>query len=226
MEDAEEQSAAAELAAESAEEYGKLLRFTVSGYLGGLALAGVLDAGGHAASGVGQWAVRTLSGEGESLFEGFFALRQRVSRARASMAEAYGWGKFAGMAVPWVVDAASRMAGVDVRGIEGFYIPFFYAMTDQIGASVAGFLFLRRRSQSSAGALRAFFRHPVTLAGLIVILIAPAGLLTARLLGFQPSTQIRTALETIAANLCWVPPLAAWLVQRRRNASSRRTADT
>jgi hypothetical protein len=49
------------------------------------------------------------------------------------------------------------------------------------------------------------------LASLLVILIAPIGLLVARLYGFSPTTQIYTALETIAVNLCWVPPLVGWL---------------
>ena len=45
------------------------------------------------------------------------------------------------------------------------------------------------------------------LVGLAVIFVVPAGLLGARLLGFRPKTQILTALETIVANLCWLPPL-------------------
>ena len=48
------------------------------------------------------------------------------------------------MAVPWVVDLASRLAGIDVYGVSGFYIPFFYAMSDQIGGNVPGLLFFRR----------------------------------------------------------------------------------
>jgi len=44
--------------------------------------------------------------------------------------------------------------------------------------------------------------------------IVPAGLLAARLLGFSPTTQTYTALETIAANLCWLPPLVGWLGKR------------
>jgi hypothetical protein len=53
------------------------------------------------------------------------------------------------------------------------------------------------------------------LASLGVVLIVPAGLLGARLLGFSPTTQVYTAIETIAANLCWVPPLVGWLRERR-----------
>jgi hypothetical protein len=39
------------------------------------------------------------------------------------MAEAYGWGKLLGMVFPWMVDAVSRLAGVDVYGWRGYYIP-------------------------------------------------------------------------------------------------------
>ena len=52
------------------------------------------------------------------------------------------------------------------------------------------------------------------LASLGVVLIVPVGLLGARLLGFSPTTQVYTAIETIAANLCWVPPLIGWLREK------------
>jgi hypothetical protein len=33
-------------------------------------------------------------------------------------------------------------------------------------------------------------------------------------LGFSPTTQVYTALETMAANLCWIPPLVGWLREK------------
>ncbi len=198
-----------------AEPFGELLKYTVSGYIGGLLVAGLLDWLGFGQSALGQWAVRTLSGEGESLFEGFFAIRRRVSRAPASMAEAYGWGKFAGMGLPWLVDLGSRLAGVEVNKAEGFYVAYLYAMSDQIMASVMGLLYLYRRERGSWSAVTEYFRSPVMVASLSVVLLVPAGLLMVRLLGFSPTTQIRTAIETIAANLCWVPPLVGLLASRR-----------
>ena len=54
------------------------------------------------------------------------------------------------------------------------------------------------------------------LTSLLVILAVPVGLLLARLLGFSPSNQVLTALETIASNLCWVPPAVGWLWERRK----------
>jgi len=195
-------------------EFGELLQYTGAGFVGGLAAGAVLDHLGLQESPVGQWIVRTLSGEGESLFEGIYAFRQRLSGLPGSMAEAYGWGKFSGMLLPWIIDWGSRMAGVDVYGVEGFYIPFFYALSDQLGASIAGFVFLRRSSETWGESVREYVRHPVMLTSLIILLVVPAGLLAARLLGFSPTTQISTAIETIVANLCWVPPLIGWLVRK------------
>lgn len=201
---------------EEAEEFDELIKYTLVGFIGGLLLGGVLDSLGLQRSAVGQALVRTVSGEGESLLEGVFALRKRLSSGPARMAEAYGWGKLIGMTFPWWIDAGSRALGVDVYGVSGFYIPYFYALSDQIGANVSGLLFLRRRSGSWNEALTAYAHHPVMIASLGVILIAPLGLLLARVLGFSPSTQVLTAVETIASNLCWIPPTVGWLRERRR----------
>ena len=197
------------------EAFGELIRYTLTGYFMGLMVGFVLDQRGLQGSAIGQWLVRTLSGEGESIFEGIYAIRARLTGRVGSMAEAYGWGKFLGMAFPWLVDLASRLVGVDVYGWQGFYIPYLYAMSDQIGASAAGLVFLRRRGNSWVRAGASYFRHPVMLASLAVVLVVPVGLLSARLLGFSPTTQVYTAIETIAANLCWVPPMVGWLRERR-----------
>jgi hypothetical protein len=203
---------------EESEEFGELIRYTLAGYVGGLVLGGLLDHWGFQQSAIGQWLVRTLSGEGESLLEGVYALRKRMGRSGAGMAEAYGWGKFLGMTVPWWIDWGSRLLGVDVYGVQGFYIPYFYAMSDQIGANISGLLFLRRRSNSLGEALASYVRHPVMLTSLLVILVVPVGLFSARSLGFSPSTQVLTALEMIASNLCWVPPAVGWFWERQRRA--------
>ena len=197
-------------------EFGELLRFTIPGFIGGLILGVVLDAFGFQRSSVGQWLVRTISGEGESILEGMYSIRQRLRHAGGSMAEAYGWGKLIGMVFPWIIDWGSRLAGVDVYGVEGFYIPYFYALSDQIGANISGMIFLKRKEGTWSRGLKAYVRHPVMLSSLAIIFIVPLGLLTARLLGFSPTTQVFTALETIAANLCWVPPVVGWLAERSR----------
>ena len=202
---------------EEKEAFGELLRYTITGYLGGLILGYGLDSLGFQTSAVGQWLVRTISGEGESLLEGIFALRKRLGRFKIGMAEAYGWGKFLGMTIPWWIDWGSRIIGVDIYGIEGFYIPYFYAMSDQIGGNFSGLLHLRRRSGSWREAFIAYIRHPVMVVGLVVILTVPIGLFLARVIGFRPSTQVLTALETIASNLCWVPPMVGWLKERQRS---------
>ena len=201
---------------ETGEEFGELAQFTIAGFAGGLALGVLLDFLGLQLSPVGQWLVRTLSGEGESVFEGFYALRQRFRRAKGTMAEAYGWGKLLGMMAPWIVDWGSRALGVDVYGVQGFYIPYLYSMSDQIGANVSGLLFLRREAGSWPAAMARYARHPVLLTSLTVVLLVPAGLLLARVGGFSPTTQTYTALEAMAANLCWVPPLVGALVERSR----------
>ncbi|AKB78069.1 hypothetical protein MSHOH_1586 [Methanosarcina horonobensis HB-1 = JCM 15518] len=201
---------------EEGEEFSELIKYTIPGYILGL-LAGIfLDVQGYQRSPVGQWLVRTFAGEGESIFEGIFSIRQRLRKAEGSMAEAYGWGKFLGIAFPWIIDLGSRLAGVNVYGVEGFYIPYFYALSDQIGANISGLLFLKRREGSWRAGFSGYVHHPVMLASFFVIVLVPLGLLGARILGFSPTTQTFTALETIAANLCWVPPLVGWLNEKYR----------
>jgi hypothetical protein len=196
------------------EQFGELLKFTVAGFVGGAILGGVLDHMGFQKSGAGQWAVRTLAGEGESILEGIYALRSRIMAKSASMAEAYGWGKMFGMAVPWIIDAASRLSGIDIYGIQGFYIAYFYAMSDQIGANLSGLLYIKRSAGTWSRAVHEYLRHPVMLTSLIIVFVVPCGLLAARFAGFSPTTQVLTAFETIAANLCWLPPLIGWLRER------------
>jgi hypothetical protein len=202
---------------EEEESFSELLRYTITGYVGGLILGFGLDSLGFQTSAVGQWLVRTLSGEGESILEGLYALRKRVRGYKIGMAQAYGWGKLLGMTFPWWIDWGSRIFGVNVYGIEGFYIPYFYAMSDQIGGNLSGLLHLRRKLGSWKEAFAAYFRHPVMVTGLAVILIVPIGLFLTRAIGFSPSTQVLTALETITSNLCWLPPMVGWLKERQRS---------
>ena len=198
-------------------EFGSLLKYTLFGYVSGLVVGALLDYFGFQRSPVGQWVVRTLSGEGESIFEGAYAIRRRLSRAAGSLAEAYGWGKLLGMIAPWIIDWGSRFLGVNVYAVEGFYIPYFYALSDQIGANISGLVFFRRKEGRWGRTFIQYIRNPVMLTSLIIIISVPLGLITARLLGFSPTTQLYTALETIMANLCWVPPLVGWLKERPKS---------
>jgi hypothetical protein len=198
------------------EEFGELIKYTGGGFAGGLLSGALLDHFGFQTSGIGQWLVRTLSGEGESIFEGIFAIRKRIAGASGSLAEAYGWGKLLGMAFPWIIDWGSRLLGVNVYGVGAFYIPYFYALSDQIGANISGFVFLHRREKTLAAAAVKYFKNPVMLSSLAIILIVPLGLLAARLLGFVPDTQLHTAFETIIANVCWLPPLVGWIAERKK----------
>ncbi|MFP4655219.1 MAG: hypothetical protein ACLFMM_06045 [Methanohalobium sp.] len=192
-------------------EFKELVKYTIPGYITGLILGSLMDHYGYQQSPIGQWAVRTLSGEGESIFEGIYSIKQRLKGAMGSMSEAYGWGKLSGMAVPWVIDLSSHLAGVNIYGIEGFYIPYFYALSDQIGANISGLYYLKKSENSWSKGAHKYIHHPVMLSSLLVIIIVPVGLLSARIIGFSPTTQTYTALETIAANLCWVPPVVGWL---------------
>ncbi len=198
------------------ENFSELLKFTFAGYIAGLGLGAILDFYGLQLSALGGWLVRTFAGEGESIFEGFYALRQRLRKAAGSMAEAYGWGKLVGMFVPGLIDLASRMAGVNVLGIEGFYIPFFYSNSDQIGANISGLIYMKRREKTWGPALKKYIRHPVMVTSLLTIIAVPVGLLLARMAGFSPTTQVLAAVETAAANLCWLPPLVGYYHENRK----------
>ena len=157
-------------------KFGSLLKYTILGYVAGILLAALLDYLGFQRSSIGQWIVRTLSGEGESVFEGVYAIRQRLSRSAGSLAEAYGWGKLLGMAVPWAIDWGSRIFGVDIYAVEGFYIPYFYALSDQIGANFSGLVFIYRKERRWGKTIIQYLHNPVMLTSLIIILIVPVGL--------------------------------------------------
>ncbi len=197
------------------EEFKELIIYTVTGYVIGLFLAFLFDYLGIVQNPIVEWMVRVFSGEGESIFEGIYAIKQRFKKKSLSMAEAYGWGKFIGMTFPWFVDFISRLLGVDVYSWQGFYIPYLYAMSDQIGANISGFIYIRRKEGALLPALRSYFKNPVMLTSLLVVLIVPLGLLIVRVLGFSPDKNVLVALETIAANLCWLPPLVGFIFSRK-----------
>ncbi|RMH80468.1 MAG: hypothetical protein D6674_04380 [Acidobacteria bacterium] len=92
----------------------------------------------------------------------------------------------------------------------------FYALSDQTGASLLGLMYMTRREGSFKKGLRAYLKSPVMLTSLGIVLLVPLGLLFARVLGLSPTTQLYTALETVAANLCWLPPLAGFLVEKNQ----------
>jgi|GEM_PF-258619 hypothetical protein len=211
--------------------YKELSLFTFAGFLGGLGLGAVLDALGFSTSAIGEWAVRTLSGEGEDLAEGTWVLRSRLRRGQATeaeaeededeeptgseAAEAYGTGKVLGMAFPWAVDAVSRLAGVDVRAPEGSYVAYFYSLADQIGANLSGLRHHVRRTGGLRAGLSSYFHDPVMVASLTVITLPLAMLYLVRSAGWRPDLLVLAAVEGILLNLCWVPPLVAWFWDRR-----------
>jgi len=201
------------------EGFGELVRYTLPGYLGGLGLAWLFDALGYSESLLAGIVVRTLAGEGESVFEGVYAVRDSLDGGESSMAAAYGWGKLLGMSVPLVVHLGAWALGFDLTAPSTFYIPYFYGMSDQIGASLAGLRHLTDEAGSLAGGLALYLRHPVMLTSLAVVLALPAALFALRASGFAPTTQVKAALETVVANLCWLPPVVGSLLGRRRPAA-------
>ena len=64
---------------EEEEEFGELIKFTFAGFAGGLSLGWLLDRLGFQQNPVGEWAVRTLTGEGERILEGVFSIKKRLS---------------------------------------------------------------------------------------------------------------------------------------------------
>lgn len=191
---------------EEDEGFDELVFYTIPGYLSGLGVGFILDAFGISKNVIGEIFVRVLSGESESVFEGIYAVKEWVNGFN-SMAMAYGWGKLLGMIFPILIHLVSLFFGINMTGIETFYIPYFYGMSDQIGANIVGFRFLYVKEGSLQKASKQYFTHPVMVSSLIVILILPLILLLLRFSGFAPTTQVKAALETIVANLCWIPPL-------------------
>jgi len=246
--------------------YKELSLFTLVGFAGGLGLGALLDALGFSTSAIGEWAVRTLSGEGEDLSEGAWVLRRRLGRRGATAgataedearpgpperdehpaagegdeeeglvwfeggdegeaAEAYGTGKIVGMAFPWAVDLVSRLAGVDVRAPEGTYVAYLYSLADQVFATVNGFRYHVRRAGSFGGGLRGYTRDPVMVASFTVVTLPFLALYLVRAGGWRPDTLFLAAVEAVLLNLCWVPPLAAWIWDRRLQRGLRRVTE-
>jgi hypothetical protein len=54
------------------EDFSELIKYTGAGFAGGLIVGALLDFRGFHRSAIGQWRVRTISGEGESIFEGIY----------------------------------------------------------------------------------------------------------------------------------------------------------
>ena len=228
--------------------YKELSLFTFVGFAGGLGLGALLDALGFSGSAVAEWAVRTLSGEGEDLAEGAWVLRSRLRRQKRAeneageeegeeteekslvwveeeAAEAYGTGKVVGMVFPWIVDAVSRLAGVDVRSPEGSYVAYFYSLADQLFATLNGLRYHVRRAGSFWGGVKGYFHDPVMVASFSVTTLPFVILYLVRSGGWRPDLLLLAAIEGVLLNLCWVPPLAAWFWDRRLQRGLRQVTE-
>ena len=126
-------------------------------------------------------------------------------------AEAYGTGKIVGMAAPWVIDAVSRLAGVDVRAPEGSYVAYFYSLADQLFATINGLRYHIRRAGSIWAGVKGYFLDPVMATSFSVVTLPFLALYFVRSAGWRPNSLFLAALEGVLLNLCWVPPMAAWV---------------
>ena len=220
--------------------YKEISLFTFVGFAGGLGLGALLDALGFSASAIGEWAVRTISGEGEDLSEGAWVLRSRLRRKNGKAQEeaheepdeegleeegfvwfeeedergaavAYGSGKVVGMAAPWAIDAVSRLAGVDVRAPEGSYVAYFYYLADQLFATINGLRYHVGRAGSFWGGVKRYFGDPVMATSFTIVTVPFLGLYLVRSSGWRPDSLLLAAIEGVLLNLCWAPPMMAWI---------------
>ena len=106
--------------------------------------------------------------------------------------------------------------GIDSRSAEGFFVAYFYAMSDQIGANFLGFIYIMRQEGKVFRTVMVYFKNPVMLTSLLIILVVPVGILLVRLFGFYPHTQKLVSLETIISNICWLPPFVGILWERKK----------
>jgi len=132
-------------------------------------------------------------------------------------------GYIAGLLVGVGLDAwGYQRSAWGLYAARGFFIPYFYAMSEQIGANVSGLIFTKRRGLTWPAAWSNHLRQPSMAASLGIIVLVPCGLPLARLLGYGPTSQMSTALATIAANVCWFPPLVGWLGERHQPVAGNR----
>ena len=115
------------------------------------------------------------------------------------------------MAFPWLIDAASRLMGVDVRAPEGSYVAYLYSLADQLFATINGLRYHIRKAGSFWGGVRGYFRDPVMVSSFTIITLPFAGIYLIRAAGWRPDTLLLAALEGVLLNLCWIPPLTAWV---------------
>lgn len=72
------------------EGFGELIYYTIPGFVGGLFFGYLLDFFGYNTSALGQWFVRTLSGEGETILEGVYSINKKIKGHAASLSTVYG----------------------------------------------------------------------------------------------------------------------------------------
>ena len=167
--------------------FEELLRFTLVGFIGGLTAGALLDFFQYPLSAWGQWLVRAWSGQGPGWVAAHGAVIQERRRGAFAMARTYGRRRLVVLVLPWLIDGLSRRWGADTAGPAGFYIPCAYGLTAQLAINLEAAKGLRQTDGSWRCALSAYRRNPALVAGALILVGAPLGLLMLRLVGFQPA---------------------------------------
>ena len=193
------------------QQFETLLRFTLVGYIGALTAGSLLDFFQYPLQPPGEWLVRALAGQGAGLVAARGAILTERRRGAFAMARTYGYRRLLVLLIPWGIDYGSRRWGIATHGVVGFYLPFCYALTAQIDLNLQGWRRLRPTRRDLQSTVTAYWRDPSLRTGLLILLLVPVALVAVRSSGFRPTTYTRIAMETLLANLCWLPPLVAWL---------------
>ena len=110
---------------EESEEFSELIKYTIPGYILGF-LQGFSGFPGISAEPCRGSGLSGLCRRGESIFEGIFPSASASGRLKEVWQKLMAGENFRDC-FSLIIDLGSRLAGVDVYGVEGFYIPYFYA---------------------------------------------------------------------------------------------------
>ena len=112
---------------------------------------------------------------------------------------------------------------------DGSFVAYFYSLADQLFASINGLRYHIRKAGSFWGGIRMYFHDPVMVSSFTIVTLPFAGIFLVRVSGWRPDTLVLVAVEGILLNLCWIPPLTAWVwdwrLQRGLRAVSDRTIE-
>jgi hypothetical protein len=100
---------------------------------------------------------------------------------------------------------------VDVRAPEGSYVAYFYSLADQLFATINGLRYHVGRAGSFWGGVKRYFGDPVMATSFTIVTVPFLGLYLVRSSGWRPDSLLLAAIEGVLLNLCWAPPMMAWI---------------